>query len=325
MRRRQFITLLGGAAAAWPLTARAQQAAMPVVGFLRTAAAASSVHLVDAFRQGLGAAGFVEGQNVAVEYRWADDQLARVAGLASDLVRRRVSAIVTNGIAVPAVREAAGTIPIIFLTGYDPIRTGFVTSLSRPGGTMTGVVFTQTDLMTKQLGLLHELAPNTSVMAALLDPNQLETDIEAREIESAGRALGRKVLIVKAASEGELSAAFAAIAQAGAAALLVGGSPVYINRRRQLVTLTVRHALAASFANREYPEVGGLMSYGPSITDAYRRAGTYVGRVLKGEKPGDLPVELASKFELVINLATAKGMGIEIPPMLLARADEVIE
>jgi ABC-type uncharacterized transport system substrate-binding protein len=324
VKRREFITLLG-TAAAWPFAVRAQQPAMPVIGFLRTAAAASSAHLVNAFRQGLNAAGFAEGQNVAVEYRWADDQPDRVSGLTADLVRRQVSVIVTNGVAVPTVKEAAGTIPIIFLTGYDPVRTGFVTSLSRPGGNATGVVFTQTDLIAKQLGLLHELVPNAAVIAALLDPNQLESDIELQEAESAGHAIGRKILIVRAASEHEFSDAFETISKAGAGALLVGGSPVYINRRRQLVTLAIRHALIAAYTSREYPEVGGFMSYGPSLTDAYRRAGNYAGRVLKGEKAGDLPVELASKFDLVINLATAKGMGIDIPPMLLARADEVIE
>jgi putative tryptophan/tyrosine transport system substrate-binding protein len=322
VKRRDFITLLGGAAA-WPLSAGAQQPAVPVIGFLRTAAAASSAHLVKAFREGLNAGGFIEGQNVAVEYRWADDQPHRVSGLAADLVQRRVALIVTNGIAVPAVREAAGVIPIIFLTGYDPVRTGFVTSLSRPRGNMTGVVFTQTDLLPKQLGLLHELVPSAAIIATLLDPNQLESDMESREAQMAGDAIGRKILIVKAAGEGEFNAAFATIAQAGA--LLIGGSPVFINRRRQLVTLAIRHGLATTYSSREYPEVGGLMSYGPSLTDAYRRAGNYAGRILRGERAGELPVELASKFDLVINLATAKGMGIDIPPTLLARADEVIE
>jgi len=325
MRRREFITLLGGAAVGSPFAARAQQPALPVIGFLRTAAAASSTHLVSAFRQGLGEAGFVEGQNVAVEYRWAEDQHDRLPGMAADLVRRRVAAIVTNGIAVPAVKAATAAIPVIFLTGYDPVRTGFVTSLSRPGGNVTGVVFTITDLVAKQLGLLHELVPKAAVIAVLLDPNQLESDTELREAKVAGRAIGRQILIVKASSEREFNAAFATIVQAGAGALLVGGSPVFINRRRQLVALVARHALPASYTTREYPEAGGLMSYGPSLTDAYRRAGNYAGRILKGEKPGELPVELASKFDLVINLATAKGMGLDIPPMLLARADEVIE
>jgi putative ABC transport system substrate-binding protein len=190
---------------------------------------------------------------------------------------------------------------------------------------MTGVVFTQTDLLPKQLGLLHELVPSAAIIATLLDPNQLESDMESREAQTAGHAIGRKILIVKAAGEGEFNAAFATIAQAGAGALLIGGSPGFINRRRQLVTLAIRHGLATTYSSREYPEVGGLMSYGPSLTDAYRRAGNYAGRILRGERAGELPVELASKFDLVINLATAKGMGIDIPPTLLARADEVIE
>ena len=325
MRRREFITLLGGVAAVWPLAARAQQPALPVVGFLRIAAATGSAHLVSAFRQGLNEAGFVEGRNVAVEYRWADDQPDRVPEMAADLVRHRAAVIVTTGNAVPAVTAATASIPIIFLTGYDPVRTGFVTSLSRPGGNLTGVVFTSTDLVAKQLELLHELVPKAAVIAVLLDPNQLESDIELREAETAGRAIGRQILIVKVVSEREFDAVFAMIVQGGAGALLIGGSPVFINRRRQLGTLSVRHALPAIHTLREFPEAGGLMSYGPSLTNAYRRAGNYAGRILKGEKPADLPVELAAKFDLVINLATAKGMGLDIPPMLLARADEVIE
>jgi putative ABC transport system substrate-binding protein len=323
--RRKLISLLPGAAP-WPLMARAQQhPAMPVIGFLRTAAAAGSAHLVSAFRRGLNEAGFVEGQNLAVEYRWADDQPGRVPGMAADLVQRQVAVIVTNGIAVPAVKAATSSIPIIFLTGYDPVRAGFVTSLSRPSGNLTGVVFTVTDLVAKQLGLLHELVPNAAVIAVLLDPNQLESDIELREAEAAGRAIGRQTLIVKAQSEREFDAAFARMVHSGASALLIGGSPTFINRRRQLVTLSVRHGLPAVYTTREYSEAGGLMSYGPSLSDAYRRAGNYAGRVLKGERAGDLPVELAAKFDLIINVATAKGMGVEIPPTLLARADEVIE
>ena len=324
MRRREFLAVLGSTAIARSLPARAQPA-LPVIGFLRTAAAATSTHLIGAFRQGLAETGFVEGQNVAVEYRFSDDQHDRLPAMAADLVRRRVAVIVTNGLAVPAVKAAAPAIPIVFLTGYDPVRTGFVASLSRPGGNLTGVVFTVTDLVPKQLGLLHELVPRAAVIAVLLDPNQLESDIETREAEAAGRALGRQILFAKASSEHEFDAAFATIVQAGAGALLVGGSPVFLNRRRQLVAHVARHALPASYTTREYPEVGGLMSYGPSLADAYRRAGTYAGRILKGDKPADLPVELASKFDLVINLATAKALGLDIPPTLLARADEVIE
>jgi putative tryptophan/tyrosine transport system substrate-binding protein len=325
MKRRQFITLIGGAAAGWPLAAHAQQAPIPVVGFLRTTAAAGSTHLVGAFRQGLNEAGFVEGQNVAVEYRWADDQDDRIPGMAAELVRREAAVIVANGIAVPAVKAATATIPIVFTTGFDPVRTGLVASLSRPGGNATGVVFTTTDLATKQLGLLHELAPKAAVIAVLGDPNQPELAVELREIEAAGRAIGRQILVVKAANERELNAAFATIVQARADALLVRGSPLFLTRRRQLVALATRHAVLASYVSRDYVELGGLMSYGPSITDAYRRVGIYVGRILKGATPADLPVEMATKFDLVINLATAKAMDLDIPPTLLARADEVIE
>jgi putative ABC transport system substrate-binding protein len=324
MRRRAFIALLGGAAA-WPLAARAQQPAMPVVGFLRTTAAAGSAHLVAAFRQGLSEAGFVEGQNVAVEYRWADDQDDRIPGMAAELVRRQAAVIVANGIAVPSVKAATGTIPIVFTTGFDPVRTGLVASLSRPSGNATGVVFTMTDLATKQLGLLHELAPKAAIIAVLGDPDQPELEVELQEIEAAGRAIGLQILIVKAASERDLNAAFATVVQARADALLVRGSPLFLTRRRQLVALATRHSLLASYPSRDYAEVGGLMSYGPSITDAYRRVGIYVGRILKGTTAADLPVEMAAKFDLVINLATAKAIDLDIPPTLLARADEVIE
>jgi putative tryptophan/tyrosine transport system substrate-binding protein len=325
VRRRDFITLLGGAAAALPLAARAQQPAMPVIGFLRSGPAASSAHFVGGFQRGLGEAGFFEGQNVAIDYRWAEDQTDRLPAIATELVQRRVAVIVATGIAMPALKAATTAIPIVFVTGYDPVRTGFVTNLSRPGGNVTGVVFTITDLAAKRLGLLHELVPKAAVIAVLLDPNQLDVEVELRGAEAAAHALGRQILIVKATGDHEFKAAFATIMQAGAGALLIGGSPAFINQRRQLVALTVRHALPTSFPTRDYPEAGGLMSYGPSIADAYRRAGTYAGRIIKGEKPGDLPVELASKFELIINLATAKAIDFEIPPTLLARADEVIE
>ena len=325
MRRRAFITLVGGAAAAWPLTTRAQQPTMPMVGFLRSTSAAGSAHLVRAFRQGLGVANFLEGENVAVEYRWADDQRDRLPSLAADLIRRQAAVIVVNGNAVHAVTAASTTIPIVFTTGQDPVRTGLVPSISRPGGNVIGIVFTVIDLIAKQLGLLHELVPKAAVIAVLADPNQPEHELELREVEGAGRAIGRQILIVKATNEREFVAAFTSIVSAKAGALLVRGGPVFLTQRRQLTTLAARHGLPASYVSREYAEVGGLMSYGPSLTDAYRRAGAYVGRILKGEKPGDLPVELATRFDLVINLATAKALGFDIPPMLLARADEVIE
>ena len=323
MRRRELITLLG-AAAAWPLGARAQQAT-PVIGFLRSTAAAGSEPLVRAFRQGLNEAGFVEGQNVAVEYRWADDHVDRIPGMTAELVSRRAAVIVANGIAALGVKSATTAIPIVFTMGFDPVRTGLVASLNRPGGNATGVIFTQTDLAAKQLGLLHELTPKAATIAVLGDANQPELDMELRDIEAAGRAIGRQILVVKAASEREFNASFATILRASAGALLVRGSPLFLTRRRQLVALAARHALLASYPSRDYVEVGGLMSYGPDITDAYRRVGIYVGRILKGEKPADLPVEMATKFDLVINLATAKAIDLDIPPMLLARADEVIE
>jgi putative tryptophan/tyrosine transport system substrate-binding protein len=325
MRRREFISGFGSAVLARPLAAHAQQQTMPMVGFLRSTSAAGSPHLVKAFRQGLGDTGFVEGENVAVEYRWGDDRRERLPGLAADLIRRQPAVIVTNGGAVAALKPATTTIPIVFMTGLDPVRTGLVTNVSRPGGNVTGVVFTVVDLVTKQLGLLHELVPNASVIAVLADPNQPEHALEMKQAEAAGRAIGRELLIVKAANEHEFDAAFTKIVQAKAHAVLVRGGPAFLTRHRQLVALVARHALPATFVSREYAEAGGLMSYGPSLTYAYRRVGIYTGRILKGEKPGDLPVEFATRFDLVINLATAKGLGIDIPPMLLARADEVIE
>ena len=294
---------------------------MPVVGFLRSTTAAGSEHLVGGVPPGLNEAGFIEGQNVMIEYRWADDSLDRLPELAADLARRPVAVIVANGLAAAAASKAAtATTPIVFVTGADPVRTGLVASLNRPGGNVTGVIFTTTDLAAKQLGLLHELVPKAAVIAALQDPNQPEIEVVMRDVEAAGRAIGRQILLVKAAREGEFNAAFATMVQAGAGALLVGGGQAYLSQRRQLVALATRHALPAVYVLREYVEAGGLMSYGSSGTDAYRQVGNYAGRILKGEKPADLPVQLATKFELVINLGTAKAIGLEIPPMLLARA-----
>jgi len=325
MKRREFITLLGGTAVLTPLAARAQQPVMPVIGFLRSTAAAGSAHLVSAFRQGLNNAGFVEGQNVDIDFRWADDQDDKLKGMAADLVRRRVAVIVGNTPSTRAAKAATATVPIVFVIGSDPVRAGMVASINRPGGNVTGVVFTTGDLTAKRLGLLHELVPKAAVIAVLLDSKYPELELVAKDAEAAGRAIARKVLIVKAANEREFNAAFATIVQAGAGALLVGGGSFFNNQRRQLVALAGRHSLPASYVNREFVEAGGLMSYGSSQTEAYRRAGNYAGRILKGTKPADLPVELGSRFEMVINLAAAKALGLEIPPMLLARADEVIE
>ena len=324
--RRDFVSLLGGAAATWPLAARAQQLAMPVIGFLRPTPAAGFEYMHNAFRQGLNDAGFVEGKNVLIEYRYADNQPDRLPGLAADLVRRQVAAIVGAGSGAPhAAKAVTTTTPIIFVMGADPVRTGLVGSLNRPGGNITGVVFIVAALTTKLLGLLHELVPTASIVAVLRDPNYLEFEAESRDLEEAGRAIGRQILMVNAAHEREFNAAFATVVRASAGGLLIGASPFFLSQRRHLVALAGRHALPTVYNQREYAEVGGLVSYGPSQSDAYHRAGVYVGRILKGEKPGDLPVELGTKFELIINLATAKALGIEVPPTLLARADEVIE
>jgi putative ABC transport system substrate-binding protein len=326
VRRREFITLLGGAAACWPLAARAQQPSMPVIGFLRSTPAIGFGYIVDAFRQGLNDAGFVEGKNVAIEYRWADNQLDQLPGLAADLVRKQVAAIVGSGPgAARASKAASATTPVVFVIGSDPVRTGLVASLNRPGGNVTGVVFTSVALAAKLLGMLHQLVPTASVIGVLRDPNIPEFDVELRDLEEAGHAIGRQIVMMSAANEREFQTSFARIAQAGSGGLLIGSSPFFLSQRRQLVALAGRHALPTIYNQREYAEVGGLISYGPSQTDAYRRAGVYVGRILKGEKPGDLPVELGIKYELIINLATAKAFGVEIPPTLLALADEVIE
>jgi putative ABC transport system substrate-binding protein len=322
-RRREFITLLGGVTATWPLAARAQQPAMPVVGFLRSTTATSAAHLVAAFRQGLNEVGFVEGQSVAIDYRWADNQNDRLPGLVAEMVRRRVAVIAAGGIAATNAAKAASNTPVVFAVGADPVRIGLVSSLNRPGGHITGISFLSgTDLVAKRLELLHELVPKPTIIAVLLDTAG-ETQLE--DVEGAARAVGRQIVIARVASQRDFDAAFGQIVKAGAGALLAPGGSVTTGQHRQIVALTIRHAIPALYALREFVEVGGLMSYGPSQTHAYRRAGIYAGRILKGEKAGDLPVELPTKYELVINLATARALGLEISPMMLARADEVIE
>jgi putative tryptophan/tyrosine transport system substrate-binding protein len=323
VKRREFITLLGGAVA-WPLAARAQQPALPVVGFLRSTAAAGAAHLVAAFRQGLNEKGFVEGQSVAIEYRWADNQNDRLPALVADVVGRRVAVIAAGGqSAANAANKAASHTPIVFVVGFDPVQNGLVSSLNRPGGNITGIsFFSGAGLVAKRLGVLHELVPKATIIAVLLDATG---ETQPEDVEAAARAIGRQVAIARVASERDLDAAFAEIAKAGAGALLVPGGSLTTGLRRQIVALATRRAIPALYALREFIDAGGLVSYGPSQTDAYRRGGIYVGRILKGEKAGDLPVELPTKYDLVINLATAKALGLEIPPMLLARADEVIE
>jgi putative ABC transport system substrate-binding protein len=324
MRRRQVIKLLGGAAAAWPLAARAQQPAMPVIGFLRPSRADESGHLFAALRQGLRESGY-PSDKITIEARWADDRAERLPDLASELVNLQVSAIVGSVDAALAAKKATTTIPIIFVTGVDPEAVGLVSNISRPGGNVTGISFYAVPVTGKRLALLRELVPTAEVIAVLQDPNFSVLSAENREIEAAVRTLGQKIITFKAGSEQEIDAAFSVIAKSGAGALFVGAGPFFNSRRNQLVGLAAIHAIPASYGLNEVVAAGGLMSYGASQTDAYRRAGIYVARILKGEKPGDLPVELPTKYELAINLKTAKALGLTVPPALLARVDEVIE
>jgi putative ABC transport system substrate-binding protein len=296
-----------------------------VIGFLRATSAADAANLVTAFRQGLTGAGFVEGQNIAIEYRFADGQLDRFPGLVADLIRRQAAVIVGHGQPALIAKAATTTTPIVFVVGDDPVRVGLVANLNRPGGNVTGVTFIATDATTKRLGLLHELVPQAAVIAVLLDPNLPDTDGELRSVEAAGKALGRRVLVVKAAAAHELDAAFATIAQASAGALHVGSGPLFTSQRQRLVVLSARHGLPSSYPDREYVAAGGLLSYGSNQADAYRRAGIYVARILRGEKPSDLPVEQPTRFELVINLGTAKTLRLMVPNSMQLLADEVID
>jgi putative tryptophan/tyrosine transport system substrate-binding protein len=327
MRRRAFISLLGGAAAAWPLAARAQQPAMPVIGLLGTASAAEWTDLVAAFRQGLGQTGFFEGQNLRAEYLWADGQFDRLPALAAELVQHQVAVIVTTGSAnsTRAAKVATATIPIVFVIGTDPVKLGLVASFNRPGGNMTGVSWLAAALGAKQLELVTDLLPNATMIAMLVNPDNTVSESELKEVQEVSRARGREIFGLRASSEREIDAAFATLIRQRVGALLVSSDSLFFARRDQLVTLAARHAVPAIYPVREYAAAGGLMSYGTRLSDAYRQVGVYTGRILKGEKPGDLPIVQASKVELVVNLKTAKSLGITLPLTLLGRTDEVIE
>jgi putative tryptophan/tyrosine transport system substrate-binding protein len=323
--RRQFITLLGGAAAMWPLAARAQQGAMPVVGFLHPSS--PDAYRLRAFRQGLKDAGFTEGENVAIEYRWADDQMDRLPALAAELVQRRVAVIATGAIpSVRAAKAATATIPIVFVLAEDPVRLGIVTSLARPGGNLTGINFFASELAAKRLELLRELVPGAARVAVLVNPvNSTTAESTLRGMEPAARAMGLQVQVLNASSSREIDAAFATLASERPDAVLVGTDTFLIDRRVQLALQAMLHKLPATYPVRDFAEVGGLMSYGASLADAYRHVGIYTGRILKGAKPADLPVVQSSKFELVINAQTARMLGLTVPDKLLVAADEVIE
>jgi putative tryptophan/tyrosine transport system substrate-binding protein len=323
--RRKFLATLG-AAAAWPLAARAQQQAMPVIGFLNGASPDGYAPYVAAFRQGLKEAGYVDGQNATIEYRWAEGHYDRLPTLAADLIQRKVTVIAaTTSPAARAAKTATSTVPIVFTTGDDPIKLGLVASLNRPGGNVTGVSNLIVELGSKQLGLLRELAPGTTAIAVLTNPNFPGTERQLRDVEAAARVLGLQLIVLKASTEREMETAFATMAQKGGVALLVGVDPFFLERRDHIVALAARHSIPAIYPVREFAVAGGLLSYGSDFADSYRQAGIYVGRIVRGEKPADLPVQRSTKFEFVINFKTAKALGLSVPNSMQLLADEVIE
>jgi len=326
MRRREFISFVG-VTVAWPVAARAQQSAMPVIGFMTIVARNARPDLVDAFRRGLREAGYAEGHNVAIEYRFAENQYDRLPALAADLVGRKVAVIAATGggASILAAKASTSTIPIVFTTAGDPVHEGFVASLNRPGGNVTGINWFGTQLGAKGLGLLLELVPNATVVALMVNPNSPESARMLSDTQEAARARRRQLLVLNASTPGEIDASFATFRQRRADALLVSSDPIFTGRRQQIVALAARDAIPAMYFNREYIPEGGLMSYGNDVADAYRRAGLYVGRILKGEKPADLPVDQATKFEFAINLKTAKALGLDVPLNLQQRADEIVE
>jgi putative ABC transport system substrate-binding protein len=327
MRRREFITLIGGAAATWPIAARAQQPALPVVGFIRDGSADANARFAAAFRKGLNETGYVEGQNVTIEYHWLEGQYDRLPALMADLVGRRVAVIATPGI-VPtlAAKAATTTIPIVFGVGDDPVRLGLVTNLDRPGGNATGINFFVNEVAAKRLRLLHDLVPKAVRIAVLVNLAKASTEeFTLRAVQEAAPTLGLKIQILNASTIGEIDAAFATIARDHSDALLVAPDAFFVSRRVQFITLTARDRIPATYSLRDYVAIGGLMSYGTNLADSFHQVGVYTGSILKGAKPADLPVVQATKFEFVINLQTARALGIEVPPGLLSIADEVIE
>jgi putative ABC transport system substrate-binding protein len=326
MKRREFITMVGGAAAAWPLAVRAQQV-IPVIGFLGSASEATSTHFVEAFRQGLGDRGFVEGRNVRVEYRWADNQYDRLPSLASELVTSPVAVIVASGgpVSALAAKAATSTIPVVFTATSDPVKLGLVASLNRPGGNVTGSAMFTAELDPKRLELLRELAPTALVIGAFVNPGRSDADEQFRNVQQAGRALGLQVVILSASSERDIEAAFEGLAGQRIEALLVGADPFFASRREQLVALAARYRVPATYMTRDFVVAGGLASYGTNTADGYRQAGIYAGQILKGAKPADLPVIQPTKFELVLNLRTAKALGLTVSREFLLRADDVVE
>jgi putative ABC transport system substrate-binding protein len=326
VRRREFITLVGGTAVAWPLTTRAQQPAKPVVGFLNVGKVETNVFLAAAFRQGLEEIGYIDGQNIAVEYRWAEGQSNRLPSMAADLVHRQVAVIAaTSTPAALAVKATGTTIPIVFETAGDPIKLGFVARLNRPGDNITGITQLSSELISKRLGLLHDLIPTAKLIGLFVDGDDPRAEAQTQDMREAAREIGLQIHVLNASTESEIDSAFDTLSQLGAGGLLVGTGEFLRRRAEQLVGLAAQRKLPAIYQYREFAKAGGLISYGTSLTDSYRQAGVYTGRILKGEKPGDLPVLQATKFELVINLKTAKALGLTIPSGVFSIADEVIE